>query len=413
MDFYDYKVGLNNIIERPSTKILTYLYQPIIGFEAITIYRTLFEEWLISKDINNFKLKINRLFNITGLNQELYFDSIKKLEAVGLMKTLVNAKKEYYLFTLNSPLEPINFFNSNILNSYLYSKVGKTDYELLRFIFRDDNKINNNSECVDISSSFNDVFDNVIIEDEMLKSTYLKPKPSKDLIVSEKTLIKIKNMLIENCIKFKISNSMFKEWINEIFLLFRINESMFIDLILKFNKNIISEKDKNPLFSFISYELKRKLHSVSNTFFDIKSTIIEKKNIKIKEMETIDAQQYMMALLSTEMLNESQKELIKELSLKYKLRDSVINCLLEFSYLKNEKNIVANYIYKIAKSLNENQIKTAEDAMQYLITAHKNSRVIKPKNQIVENSYQNKPTKDYKINVDNDVKLDLSLWGDL
>ncbi|ASP27937.1 chromosome replication initiation and membrane attachment protein [Spiroplasma corruscae] len=416
MNFYEYRIFLNNIIDRPSSKVLTYLYQPIVGVEAITIYKTLLEEGLILKELKNYKFKLNRLFVLIGLKEEEYFKNIKKLEAIGLLKTLINVKKEYYVFNLNSPLEPSLFFENETLNNHLYKKLGNYDYEVLRFIFRDDNKIiTSESECVDISSSFTDVFDISNLGIDLSNKSFLKPKPSKLFTLNEKDLNDIINNLEKNGVTCELGKELMYSWLNEIFLLYKISKDLFIKLVVKAGLKVITKNNRTIINSLILTELKYKNNLLRNQLFDVNESMIEKRNIKVKEMETIKCDLYLKALINVDNLLTSQKDLLRELTMKYKLRDGVINCLLEFSYLKNEKIIVANYIYKIARSLNENNIKTAEEAMEYLIIAHKNSRVLKNNIKDSDALSINKEVKNmgYEIKVENDIKVDLSGWGDL
>ncbi|MBY7703875.1 DnaD domain protein [Vibrio harveyi] len=50
----------------------------------------------------------------------------------------------------------------------------------------------------------------------------------------------------------------------------------------------------------------------------------------------------------------------------YKFNDGIINCLIDFSYKKNNGYIVVKYIQKIAKTLYEKNIKSTEKTMSYL-----------------------------------------------
>ncbi|AKX33830.1 chromosome replication initiation and membrane attachment protein [Spiroplasma litorale] len=414
MNLYKYIVSLNDIIDRPSSKILTYLYQPIVGIQAITIYKTLLEEGLIAKELKNYNFNMLRIFNLTSLSEEQYFENIKKLEAVGLLKTLINYKKEFYMFNLYSPLEPINFFDSEAFNSCLFNKIGKTDYEIIRYIFRDDNKtLYQDNGCVDISSSFNDVFSSILNNKNINEVSHLKPKPSKNCLFIEEDFKKIVDEIKKRNFVFEISLDLAKKWFNELYLLYKFRVEDFISLFSKIDKNVITKGDKNRIFA-LAESIKNNLFKNQNIAqFDGKEHMNRQKNLKIKEMETIKPNLYLKALLGLKTLNDDQKNLLKDLSMNYKLRDSVINCLIEFSFLKNEKLIVTNYIFKIAKSLNENSIKTADMAMEYLINAHKNSKNSKVKFSNDNGWSEAKNKKTYEVNVENDVKLDIKAWGDL
>jgi replication initiation and membrane attachment protein DnaB len=62
--------------------------------------------------------------------------------------------------------------------------------------------------------------------------------------------------------------------------------------------------------------------------------------------------------------------LIKELKTDYQLSNEIINCLINYSVLKNNSKIVERYILKIADTLVKKKITNLEDVMEYLKNAH-------------------------------------------
>ena len=124
-----YKVLNKGIITNDKINIIYDLYQPIIGYTAVSLYLTLLN------DLSRKKESFTHYHLMTSM--QLKLDSIKdariKLEGIGLLKTYVkNGEIDEYLYILFSPLSAYEFFNHPILNVVLYNNIGMKEYELLQ-----------------------------------------------------------------------------------------------------------------------------------------------------------------------------------------------------------------------------------------------------------------------------------------
>ena len=126
-----YTVVNKTILNENDRKIITMLYQPIIGYTATSLYFTLIDDLdkleLISDDLTH-----HHLMATMQLKLESIVKAREKLEAVGLLKTYF--KKEnvnHYVYLLYSPIPANEFFNHPILNIVLYNNLGKEEYEKL------------------------------------------------------------------------------------------------------------------------------------------------------------------------------------------------------------------------------------------------------------------------------------------
>ncbi len=100
---------------------------------------------------------------------------------------------------------------------------------------------------------------------------------------------------------------------------------------------------------------------------DIKIEPQDLKSLKIKQLKELTSEEYLKILKEKE-ITKSEKNII--ITLREKLQDEVINCLLEYVFVKNNKYIKKSYITKIANTLEEIDISTAEQAMEYLSNAY-------------------------------------------
>ncbi|MDY0316175.1 MAG: DnaD domain protein [Acholeplasmataceae bacterium] len=113
-------------------KVLTLLYQPLIGTEAYGLYMMLMN--LVDRTrLQSDVMSLSVLSDLLNIKEELLLNSKDKLEAIGLLSTFL--KEDIYLFRLNMPLSAKQFFLDGILGSYLRSEVGIDNFDLLMAYF--------------------------------------------------------------------------------------------------------------------------------------------------------------------------------------------------------------------------------------------------------------------------------------
>ena len=152
-----YTVINRTILTENDRKILTMLYQPIIGANSVNLFFTLWMD-LDKNEFMSVEENHHHLMTSTSLNINEIIAAREKLEAVGLLKTFYKEKEEEnnYIYELFSPLSPSEFFSHPILNIVLFNSVGKKEYERIVNYFKVPRIILNDYE--DITKSFNDVF---------------------------------------------------------------------------------------------------------------------------------------------------------------------------------------------------------------------------------------------------------------
>ena len=151
-----YTVINKSIITEQDKKIVSMLYQPIIGYTAISLYYTLLNN-LDEQEIMSEDLTHHHLMSTMQLKLEDIVIAREKLEAIGLLKTYIKKDNiNQYVYLIYSPLEPSEFFNHPILNIVLYNNIGKKEYEKLLNSFKIPSV--NLKDYEDITSSFDEIF---------------------------------------------------------------------------------------------------------------------------------------------------------------------------------------------------------------------------------------------------------------
>ena len=145
------------ILSENDRKIISMLYQPIIGSIATSLYYTLWAD-LDKAEILSSEYTHHHLMSSLRIKMEHIVIARKKLEAVGLVKTYVKKSDvNSFVYELFSPISASEFFNHPILNIVLYNNIGKKEYENLLKYFKVPRI--NLSSYEDITSSFDSVFD--------------------------------------------------------------------------------------------------------------------------------------------------------------------------------------------------------------------------------------------------------------
>ena len=139
---------------------LLLLYQPLIGYEAQGLYQLL--KQLASEDSHPFSH--HYLMSIMQMRLPDFLKARKRLEGIGLLEVFQkeNGETREFLYELKRPLSPRSFFGDSLLNIYLYSRLGHTNYQRVKKSMEDKYKSETgNPEYERITRPFNSVYESV------------------------------------------------------------------------------------------------------------------------------------------------------------------------------------------------------------------------------------------------------------
>ena len=151
-----YTVINKTILNDTDHKILTMLYQPIIGYQAISLYESLKDD-LDKQELISEEFTHHHLMSTMQLSLPEIIIAREKLEGIGLLKSYVKEENtNNYVYLLYSPLTVEEIFNHPILNIVLYNNIGKQEYDKLINYFKVP-KINLKN-YTEVTKSFDEVF---------------------------------------------------------------------------------------------------------------------------------------------------------------------------------------------------------------------------------------------------------------
>ncbi len=364
-----YLVVNKSFLNENDRKLLTTLYQPIIGTVAICLYFTLWSDLNKTNIISN-EFTHHHLMNSMGLKLDEIVIARKKLEALGLLKTFFKEGNiNNYIYELYSPLSPIEFFSNPILSSSLLASIGKKEYQMLISYFKP-LKLNI-SEFENITSSFSDIYkmDIKTIEDVT----------EKDIISKEKNDISINDVLDFDYIKESIpkgilSNNAFSasliKLLNRLAYLYNFDNDTMIELLKNsinekgtFNEEKLKKNCKN-LFSFENDGVPKLIFKSKN---DVK---VDNKNIKdikqklIECFECTTPYDFLKAKYGGSKPTSKDISLVESLLVDQELNPGVVNVLIDYVLRTNEKKLNKNLVQAIASQWKMCNITTVKDAMK-------------------------------------------------
>ncbi|MDD9147892.1 DnaD domain protein [Sporolactobacillus sp. CQH2019] len=154
-----YTVRADGLLNYYDQKIITQLYQPLVGIEATSLYFSLRQE--TGRGQNDQTATHHHLMGTMNLSLDRILQARKKLEAVGLLRTLKKKQSDpaFFMYLLVPPLTPNQFFNDGLLNVFLYHQIGSKDYHRLSELFLEQPPDSEGFE--DLSAAFDEVFESI------------------------------------------------------------------------------------------------------------------------------------------------------------------------------------------------------------------------------------------------------------
>ncbi len=396
-----YIVLNKTVLSDKDRKIITMLYQPIIGFTATSLYFTLLDDLdkleLMSEDLTH-----HHLMATMQLKLEDIVIAREKLEAVGLIKTYFKKDSiNHYVYLIYSPLTPNEFFNHPILNIVLYNNLGKKEYERILNYYKIPRI--NLKDYEDITSNFDDVF--TAIKGTILEINEVTKRDSNNILINKGIDF---NLLISSIPSSQISDRCFnketKELINALSFTYNLNTLDMQGLV----RNAINEKgliDKVLLRkSCREYYQFENNGNLPTLIYNKQPEYLKKPkgdNSKWAKMvyafENLNPYQFLKAKYKGAEPTDRDKRLIENLLVDQKLNPGVVNVLIAYVLKINNEQLKKSYVETIAGQWKRLNIETVEEAMRITEKEHnKLKKIVKPNTE--------KQTKDKKES--------LPLWFD-
>ncbi|CEG28165.1 replication initiation and membrane attachment family protein [Bacillus sp. B-jedd] len=380
-----YIVASNGLLHDYDRKILSFLYQPLIGPDCFSVYMTLWSE-LEENRLWSEASSHHFLMNVCGMNLKEIYEARLKLEGIGLLKTFVKNEDDVrsFVYELQPPLSPEQFFLDGMLNVYLYRKIGKNHFSRLKRFFCD-RKIPANGEYEDVTKGFQDIFVSATPETLQYMQDYSGDFEALDaqkfLGRTEAELVQLPHesfnfqLLIsglgESLLPKKALSPKVKDAISNLAFLYGIDAIQMKNIVL----SAVNEKDEIDVdelrkaardwYQFVHYDKLPSLIERTQPAADrVQHKEPETQEEKlIRYLETASPLQVLRDLSGGVEPSSSDMQIIEGIMFSQKLLPGVVNVLIQYVMLKTDMKMTKGYVERIAGHWARKQIKTVTEAM--------------------------------------------------
>lgn len=355
-------------------KMITLLYQPLIGPDAVSLY---FMLWAEGEDMEEANLSHYHLMNALDMPIAKIFDSRIALEAIGLLRSWRREEESmrYFIYDVLPPLEAKLFFDDPILSMFLYSKIGEHAYRALRQRFMV--KGSTTEGYADVSRTFMDVYQPVQQHmppnDLQMKLSVEKPKDipfdakgfdfdalrqglSEQLIPTSILTMEVKQLVAKLAFLYRLSPKDMQQ-----ILMMSLDETMHVSekKLKKSASNfykMVTSKEPPAMEKFVKVEEKKEVASSEK-----QTTKRDELITWFNESSPIDV---LTSVADGNVPFPKDLELAEDLVLHYGMSAPVVNVLLHYVCLRNEGKLNRKYVESIASHWRNTGVKTAEAAME-------------------------------------------------
>ncbi len=367
-----YIVVNKTLLTDKERKNLISLYEPVIGYEAVSLYLTLWRDLdrleLVSMDYNHHHL-------MSLLKSDL--ETIKKarisLEAIGLLKTYLKiGDLNSYVYELYSPLSPKEFFAHPIFSVILYNNLGKYEYELLKTEYKE-YKVDL-KEYEDITSSLDTTYkatSQTSFEAIGKKEGNLNLQDQVDFDLLFSSIPK--GILNERSLNKKL-----KELINSLSFIYNLDTlkmTELLRLVLNEKGYIDKEELRKTARKYYQYNNNGKLPTlVYRTQPEyLKNPVGNNTNRGkiIGVFENTSPYDFLKSKYKGASPTSRDLKLLEMLLIDLNLKPAVVNVLIDYVLKKNDNKLNQAFVETIAGQWKRLNIETAEDAMNVAEKEHK------------------------------------------
>ncbi len=367
-----YVVVNKTMLTDKERKNLISLYEPIIGYAAVSLYLTLWRDLdrleLVSMDYNH-----HHLMTLLKCSLQTIKEARDALESVGLIKTyLKEGELNNYVYELYSPLSPKEFFNNPIFNVVLYNNLGKNEYELLKTEYQeykiDLKDYTDVTHTLDTTykSSSSITFDAIGKNENTLT---LQDQVDFDLLFSS---------LPKGILNEKSLNKKLRELINNLAFVYNFDTLKMVEMI----RLVINEKgyiDKENLRKmcrkYYQYNNNGKLPTLVYRIQPeyLKNPIGDNSNRGkiIAVFENTTPYDFLKSKYKGSNPTSRDLKLLETLLVDLNLKPAVVNVLIDYVLKKNDNKLNQAFVETIAGQWKRMGIETAEDAMNVAEKEHK------------------------------------------
>lgn len=367
-------------------KVLIKLYQPLVGAVAVALYQTLIQNYDPYGIISDSK-GIYSLQEQLDCSLKQLFNSLHKLEAVGLVQTFLsdNVFNNVLVFKLLQVPAADKFFATPLLASLLKEKVGVPTFHDLSHAFAQEAKLKEKpiKNAKDVSANFFDIFR--LPGDEAITPSSDVVQAAQENKVHEVETAKVNDhdsidwdFIKQEYSRYQIPASeidLNKEQIRGLIQTYGLSEKEFVDeslpclhgsysLNMRDISNTLAENYKRTnTRENVQAQLNKGRKKALAAIKDMDDN--DKKLLKAANESSPAEFLYKLKTQKGGITSANEKQIINNLHTQYGLPEDLIN-ILTYTCLTYDTVVSSNLAYKIANDWLQHGVATAVQALQYV-----------------------------------------------
>jgi len=344
-----FKLNIKTELSSADFKVLAFLYQPLIGKSAHSVYCTFYH---LSK--SKLQLTHQTFFDMINTTELKFKIMREKLEAIGLLETYENDKSDT-IYVLKPPYSAKKFLTETFLGAYLESEIGSKNLKSLAELFKVESDMDGN--FVNVTKSFDDLYhfkskELLSINFDLEERNGNNTKMIKNGINYYEFVEKLPRALKSP----QLFNENFKQKLIQLAYVYQFSIS---DLIKVYEKASVGKSD--PSFENISFQAKNYYESLNKEIMVSRNELSEEEVLNnvpfIQIIEKYSGEDVYLRASALDTVNDfiNQNEIMQ----------GTLNVLLIF-ILKNKNGVLphVNYLNKVWRSWAKKGVKTASDAIK-------------------------------------------------
>lgn len=367
---------------------LLYLYQPLIGSEALSLYFTLLSEIPLQKGVGPEGLHADLLSSLNCGIPQLY-EARKKLEGIGLLEVFFKEDPSLggcFIYELLEPIEPLAFFKDTLLSFLLLERVGQRRFDQLIQLFQPEHFSTNDYQK--ITKKFLEVYrfnektyaaDQEKLEEKQQSFTTKSTDLGKSMEQSTLDWRFLTDWLAKKHI-MNLDESL-KEQLTMYHLLYGVDELTLGEWVVQaydFSEQTVSVKELQRIV-LMDQQTKR-INTLANQKAEAtpvnqnetpkEATALTNATLQlVNEAKSIPPMKYLEALKQAKGGYVSKQEtwLLQDLVSQSGLSNSLINILINYVLvIKDRPSLTASFVNTIANEWAQKKIMTPEEAVEHI-----------------------------------------------
>jgi replication initiation and membrane attachment protein len=396
-----YKICSARLISPVELTYVTHLYQPLIGSFAASLFITLYHE--LPMDTARPQTDTHRsLMSLLSAPLHNIVKAREILEAVGLVRTTKwtrDDQSHFFEYILQPPMSPDQFFGDDLMSIILFNRVGKQKFRKLRARFIGPAQEEFQGTKTEVTKGFDEVFQSISPSELMIAAgseteqffsemneMYPNPRslsqtgePTAPVQFVKETLdfAFLEAALPKTMMKERILSAEIRRVIEELSFLYHLDVmqiSYFLQdhfvytdrgeispqLLRSAVKEWYSRQNNTAKPPEITYKDQGQKKPKEKPVVPDSSKEVEHKLALAKVSPIVLLEQYQ----GGSKVSQADLKIVEELTSSYQLAPGVVNVLLEYVMITNNKQLPKSLILKIASHWKRLNIQTIEEALE-------------------------------------------------